>query len=419
MNLLSAEPLPPAGDVAVASNKAAPVSDSEQSGDSGFSGVLKSSLHRAEAEATADEAQPVDLNKVNAAVEVVSQTQIADSDALRADQISTMLMEIGSLEPGAGAPAETLTSEDGIETGLNLLKIGSEELASAESGIGLPPVAATAISQLPSDNAAPVATQISVKAGAQSVSPVQVVMSQTAGVANQADLSSGQQGSQSALQQPANPLPMMTSDGGTEQPGVEFKLNTAASSNNQGSNPPVLNTPTVVAAGTSVANSSSAATTPLLDSSSLSLQNMSLGRGESSVDVGNGLAERVQWMVNHKQNIAHIRLDPPMLGKLDVQVKVMDDAATITIQTQQGMTRDIIDAASHRLREALQESGFQNVNVDVSHREDPGQTSDNRAADVLMQAAAEESESDDMIDQLPTEAWINGDQVSGMVDTFA
>ncbi len=419
MNLLSTEPLPPAGEIAGASNKAAPVTTSEQSGDSGFSGVLKSSIQRAEAEASVGETQPIDLTKVNAAAEVVSQNQIVDSDALQADQISTMLMEVGSLEPGAGALPESVVSGDGIETDLNLLKIGSEELASAESGIGLPPVAATAISQLPSDNAAPVATQISVKAGAQSVSPVQVVMSQTAGVANQADFSTGQQGSQSALQQSANPLPMMTSDGGTEQPGVEFKLNTAAASNNQGSNPPVLNTPTVVAASTSVSNSSSVATTPLLDASSVSLQNMSLGRGENSVDVGNGLAERVQWMVNHKQNIAHIRLDPPMLGKLDVQVKVMDDAATITIQTQQGMTRDIIDAASHRLREALQESGFQNVNVDVSHREDSGQTADNRAADAVMQAAAEESETEDMIDQLPTENWINGYQVSGMVDTFA
>ena len=100
---------------------------------------------------------------------------------------------------------------------------------------------------------------------------------------------------------------------------------------------------------------------------------LQLSRQAEAGDWGNGLGERVQWMINQKQNSAMIRLDPPALGKLDVQVKIAEDATTITIQTQHAQTRDLIETASHRLRDFLQESGYQNVNVDVSQRQDQQQ----------------------------------------------
>lgn len=417
MNLLSTDTLPPAGDIAAPPKNAGPVAGKEQSGGSGFSGMLKSSLDKAEAEVPVEETQAVDLNKVNSAGEVTPPNQVTESDVLPAGQVTTALIDLEGLASEIISGPENLADGGQLEVDTNLLSIDSEELLNDESGIGLPPVAAPAVSAMPTDTVAPVATQSATQAGLQSVSPAQVVMAQTSGTNTQADLSSGQQGNQSALQQSVNPLPVTSSDSGIEQSGVEFKLNNVTTTVNQGTGSATLNTPTVVATATGVNAASTA--TPLLDASSVSLQSMSLGRGESSVDVGNGLADRVQWMINHKQNVAHIRLDPPLLGKLDVQVKVMDDSATITIQTQQGMTRDMIDAASHRLREALQESGFQNVNVDVSHREDPGQTADNGSADAVMQATAEESEADEVIERMPAETWINGYRVSGMVDTFA
>lgn len=111
------------------------------------------------------------------------------------------------------------------------------------------------------------------------------------------------------------------------------------------------------------------------------LETLSLARGADAAEWGNGLSERVNWMINQKQNSATIRLDPPMLGKLDVQVRIADDVTTITIQTQHAQTRDLIETASLRLRDALQENGFQNVNVDVSQRQDQQQSRSQTAGD--------------------------------------
>lgn len=86
-----------------------------------------------------------------------------------------------------------------------------------------------------------------------------------------------------------------------------------------------------------------------------------------------GLGERINWMVNQKLNTATIRMDPPMLGRLDVHIQVTDDATNVTINTQHAQTRDMIDNASSRLREFLQENGYQNVNVDVSHQQEQRQ----------------------------------------------
>ncbi len=104
------------------------------------------------------------------------------------------------------------------------------------------------------------------------------------------------------------------------------------------------------------------------------LESLALPRQAGAADWASGLGERVGWMIDRRQNSATIRLDPPMLGKLDVQVRVADDATTITIQAQHAPTRELIEASATRLRDFLQESGFQNVNVDVSQRQDQQQT---------------------------------------------
>ena len=64
-----------------------------------------------------------------------------------------------------------------------------------------------------------------------------------------------------------------------------------------------------------------------------------------------------------------------MLGKLEVSIQVRDDITSITINTQHAQTREMIENASFRLRDHLQEAGFQNVNVDVSS--DHGQNQPN------------------------------------------
>jgi hypothetical protein len=147
------------------------------------------------------------------------------------------------------------------------------------------------------------------------------------------------------------------------------------------------------------------------------LESMSLARNADSSEWGNGLSERVSWMINQKQNSASIRLDPPALGRLEVQIKIVDDATTISIQTQTLQTRDLIEAASTRLRDFLQESGYQNVNVDVSQRQDQqqarAQTMANSNPDQDDSAGQEQSSDHE---QPQHAGYFRGD---GLVDTFA
>ncbi|MEM7563254.1 MAG: flagellar hook-length control protein FliK [Pseudomonadota bacterium] len=140
-----------------------------------------------------------------------------------------------------------------------------------------------------------------------------------------------------------------------------------------------------------------------------------LSKNADAAEWGKGLGERVSWMINQKLDSATIRIDPPSLGKLDVLVKVTDDITTITIQTQHAQTRDLVDASAHRLRDFMQESGFQNVNVDVSHRQDQQQARSQQNSLSENKSAENTLESDDAAEEETQQSFYSGD---GLVDTF-
>jgi len=102
---------------------------------------------------------------------------------------------------------------------------------------------------------------------------------------------------------------------------------------------------------------------------SSTLQTLQLSPQATSSQWGEALGEKVSLLLNSKLNSVEIRLDPPHLGKLDIQIQIKDDSAVIVINTQHAQTRDLIDSASVRLREFLQQEGFTSVDVDVSHQE--------------------------------------------------
>lgn len=84
------------------------------------------------------------------------------------------------------------------------------------------------------------------------------------------------------------------------------------------------------------------------------------------------VASRVVWMVQQQVQSAHIRLDPPELGTLEVRVSVDGDQATVTFSSAHGNVRESVEQAIPRLREMLGEGGLQLADVSVGHRSGNG-----------------------------------------------
>lgn len=157
---------------------------------------------------------------------------------------------------------------------------------------------------------------------------------------------------------------------------------------------------------------------PLLPANPLptQLETLGLARANDPAEWSQGLGDRVNWMVNHKQNSATIRLDPPMLGKLEVQIRMADDGTTVAIQTQHLQTRDLVEASATRLRDFLQDSGFQNVSVDVSHRQDQQHARASMTGDADAEASEDFAAADD--GGPDTESAFTDSNSSNLVDTF-
>jgi flagellar hook-length control protein FliK len=71
------------------------------------------------------------------------------------------------------------------------------------------------------------------------------------------------------------------------------------------------------------------------------------------------LVEKVRWMVNTKNLVAEIRLDPAELGSVHVKVAVSGESATVNFVVQSQQARDAVDTATPRLREMLAEKGIE------------------------------------------------------------
>ncbi len=81
------------------------------------------------------------------------------------------------------------------------------------------------------------------------------------------------------------------------------------------------------------------------------------------------VGERIMWMVGREVQSASVRIRPPNLGPLDIQLSIKNDQASVSFTAQHGIVKEALEAAIPRLREMLAESGIDLVNVDVSQRE--------------------------------------------------
>ena len=71
------------------------------------------------------------------------------------------------------------------------------------------------------------------------------------------------------------------------------------------------------------------------------------------------LNEKIRWMVNARNTMAEIRLDPPELGSMQVRVNVSGDAASVSFVVQSQQAKDALAEAMPRLRDMLSEQGIE------------------------------------------------------------
>ncbi len=88
--------------------------------------------------------------------------------------------------------------------------------------------------------------------------------------------------------------------------------------------------------------------------------------GEKGWDQAMG--ERILWMVGRQVQGAEVRITPPQLGPVEIQISIRNDQANVTFTAQHGVVRDALEASIPRLREMLSENNLQLANVDVNQR---------------------------------------------------
>ena len=167
-------------------------------------------------------------------------------------------------------------------------------------------------------------------------------------------------------------------------------------------------------AATATVPASVNAITPLSESG---LSSSASGVAQLSVDVPvqdsrwqKAFSQRVVWSVGNNQS-AQLRIHPAELGRIDIQVNVENDKASVVFNTQHGMVKDAIEQALPRLREMLSEQGVDLVDVDVSH-DDIGQqragaegnsAEQNESNGGVTKAANEHDEGNELISHIAVE----------------
>ena len=77
-------------------------------------------------------------------------------------------------------------------------------------------------------------------------------------------------------------------------------------------------------------------------------------------------SQRVAWIATNTQQIAHLHLNPPNLGPLEIRISLSSDQANAAFNSPHAAVRDAIEAALPRLREMLADNGLSLGNVNVS-----------------------------------------------------
>ena len=82
---------------------------------------------------------------------------------------------------------------------------------------------------------------------------------------------------------------------------------------------------------------------------------------------GDELSNRIVWMVHHDIQTASIKINPPHLGPLEVQISMNKDHVDVSFNSHHVAVKDALDASIPKLREMLGSSGLQLGDANVTH----------------------------------------------------
>jgi flagellar hook-length control protein FliK len=120
--------------------------------------------------------------------------------------------------------------------------------------------------------------------------------------------------------------------------------------------------------GNSIAGSAQISTTAGIGAGAISTPTLKLPAAVETPEFGQGLADRVSFMVDNNLNGAKLQVNPPQLGPIEVRIAVQGDHAQVWLTSHSAVTRDALEASSPKLREMLGSHGFGQVSVDISQR---------------------------------------------------
>jgi flagellar hook-length control protein FliK len=83
-------------------------------------------------------------------------------------------------------------------------------------------------------------------------------------------------------------------------------------------------------------------------------------------DFGQGVADRVSFMVDGNISSAKLQVNPPALGPIEVRIALQGAHAQVSFTSHSALTRDALESSAPKLRELLGAQGFGQVSVDVS-----------------------------------------------------
>ncbi|WP_413692380.1 flagellar hook-length control protein FliK [Psychromonas sp. KJ10-2] len=119
------------------------------------------------------------------------------------------------------------------------------------------------------------------------------------------------------------------------------------------------------------------------------------------------MGERVMMMLSEGKQEVQIRLDPAELGSMFIKVQVQQDQVQLNIQTQAGLSKDIIEQNMPRLREQLAQQGIQLSEANVeqqSQQSQQRQQSGQQASSTVFNGNTADNR--DMVEDNGTAIWV-------------